>query len=107
MCGLCALLAGRGTGAPNESLFAASDDRIERDRHRRERLRQVRRILAYYRLALDDRGPQTLVLRNATGRSVVLGDFSGLWSAADQLAGRPIDPLDPALLAHLAAGADA
>ena len=91
MCGLCALLAGRGTGAPNESLFAASDDRIERDRHRRERLRQVRRILAYYRLALDDRGPQTLVLRNAT----------------DQLAGRPIDPLDPALLAHLAAGADA
>ena len=107
VCGLCALLAGRraGGGAPNESLFAAEDDRIQRDRHRRERVRQMKRIFAHYRLSLDDRGAQGLVLRTATGRSAVLADFSSLWAAADQLAGRPIDPFDPALLSHLAAGA--
>jgi hypothetical protein len=103
VCGLCALLAGRGGGAPNESLFATAADRVERDRNRRARIGRINQILAHYRLVLDDRGPQTLVLRAPTGRSVVLGDFSGVWAAADQLAGRPIDPLDPALLAFLEA----
>jgi hypothetical protein len=97
------LLAGRGGSAPNESLFAATGDRIERDRQRRARVGRINQVLAHYRLVLDDRGPHTLVLRAATGRSVVLGDFSGVWAAADQLAGRPIDPLDPALLAYVVA----
>ena len=105
MCGLCALLAGSGRFAPNEALFATDDDRIQRDRLRRERLRQIKRILVHYRLSIDDRGAQGLVLRTATGRSVVLADFSAVWAAADQLTARPIDPLDPVLLAHLGGAA--
>lgn len=101
MCGLCALLAGRGAATPNESLYAVEGDRIARHRHRRERIGRINQILAHYRLVLDDRGPQSLVLRNPTGRAVILADFSAVWSAADQLAGRPVDPFDSELLAHL------
>ena len=33
-----------------------------------------------------------------TGRSVVVDHLGALWPAAEKLAGRPIDPLDPAVI---------
>jgi hypothetical protein len=40
-------------------------------------------------------------LRDAKGRSVVVADLGSLWSEAERLAGRPLDPLDPDLVAAL------
>jgi hypothetical protein len=41
------------------------------------------------------------VLRSATGRQAVVPDLVGMWNAAEQLAGRPCDPLDPELIEAL------
>jgi hypothetical protein len=42
------------------------------------------------------------VLRDRKGRSEVVGDLGALWQAAERLAGKPLDPLDPGLLLALA-----
>ena len=36
--------------------------------------------------------------RDGKGRAEVADDLAGLWVAAERLAGRPLDPLDPVLL---------
>ena len=38
------------------------------------------------------------VVSDGKGRSEVAEDLAGLWAAAERLAGRPLDPLDPVLL---------
>jgi hypothetical protein len=66
------------------------------------RVRLLNRVLAHFGLRLDDWGGRTYVLRDRKGRSVVVGDLGSLWLEAERLAGRPLDPLDPALVAALA-----
>jgi hypothetical protein len=66
------------------------------------RVRLVNRVLPHFGLRLDDWGGRTYVLRDRKGRSVVVGDLGSLWLEAERLAGRPLDPLDPALVAALA-----
>jgi hypothetical protein len=44
------------------------------------------------------------IVRDRKGRAEVVDDLGGLWAAAERLAGRPLDPLDPALLAPLEHG---
>ena len=38
------------------------------------------------------------VLTDGKGRTEVADDLAALWAAAERLAGRPLDPLDPVLL---------
>ena len=38
-----------------------------------------------------------------TGRSLVVDHVGALWPAAEKLAGRPIDPLDPTVIARIEA----
>jgi hypothetical protein len=76
----------------------------ERDSGRRDRVFRVRllnRVLAYFGLELGDWSGRVYVLRDRKGRSAVVDDLGSVWTAAEQLAGRPLDPLDPALLAAL------
>jgi hypothetical protein len=76
----------------------------ERDSGRRDRIFRVRllnRVLAHFGLELGDWSGRVYVLRDRKGRSAVVDDLGSLWTAAEQLAGRPLDPLDPALLAAL------
>jgi len=70
-------------------------------RRRIERVRLVNRVLAHFGLRLDDWAGRTYVLRDRKGRSVVVPDLGTLWQAGAVLAGRPLDPLDPALLEAL------
>jgi hypothetical protein len=93
MCSLCGILlqshwAEEGTG-PRDRIF---------------RVRLVNRVLAHYGLELADWGGRVYVLRDRKGRSAVVGDLGGLWSEAERLAGRPLDPLEPALVASLRRG---
>ena len=65
------------------------------------RTRMVRRVLAGCGVALSDWGGTAYVLHDAKGRAEVVHDLSALWAQAERLAGRPLDPLDPALVAQL------
>jgi hypothetical protein len=65
------------------------------------RVRLLNRVLAFYGLRLDDWSGRVWVLRDAKGRSAVVADLGSLWREAERLAGRKLDPLDPALLATL------
>ena len=79
----------------------------ERDSGRRERVFRVRllnRVLAHFGLELRDWGGRVYLLRDRKGRTAVVDDLGGLWAAAEELAGRPLDPLDPTLVAALRRG---
>jgi hypothetical protein len=65
------------------------------------RVRLLNRVLAFYGLRLDDWSGRVWTLRDAKGRIVVVADLGSLWSEAERLAGRPLDPLDPDLVAAL------
>jgi hypothetical protein len=76
----------------------------ERDSGQRDRIFRVRllnRVLAYFGLEVGGWSGRVYVLRDRKGRSAVVDDLGSLWTSAEQLAGRPLDPLDPALLAAL------
>jgi hypothetical protein len=61
----------------------------------------VRRVLAAVGVTLSDWGGSAYVLHDGKGRAQVVHDLAALWSEAERLAGRPLDPLDPALIATL------
>ncbi len=70
-------------------------------RARVERTALLARVLGYYGLELGDWAGRLYVLRDRKGRSAVVEEIGTLWIEAERLAGRTLDPLDPALLAHL------
>ena len=57
----------------------------------------LERVLARFGLGVREWAGQ-YVLSDGKGRSEVADDLAGLWAAAERLAGRPLDPLDPLLL---------
>lgn len=96
MCGLCGAF-----GAPDHW-----SDGLDRsgppEAARRARADAANRVLGLYGLRLATwAGRYTLAGR--TGRSAVIDGLGGLWPAAERLAGRPCDPLDPAIIAALEA----
>lgn len=84
------------------TLGAESGD-YQRDR-RRDRIRRVElsnEVLRHYGLRVSDWNGSKYVLRDLKGRQELVQDLGSLWPAAARLAGRPPDPLDPALLGAL------
>jgi hypothetical protein len=65
------------------------------------RVKLVNRVLSQFGLRLDDWGGRVYVLRDGKGRSAVVGDLGSLWVEAERLVGRPLDPLDPAVVRAL------
>jgi hypothetical protein len=65
------------------------------------RVRLLNRVLGHYGLELGDWSGRVYVLRDRKGGSAVVDDLGMLWVQAERLAGRPLDPLDPHLLARL------
>ena len=105
MCSLCGILAGRGhwtESASSPEVFARRAEIHTPGRERQHRTRILNVVLGHYGLSLSDWTAGKSVLRSATGRSALVEDVGGLWPAAERLAGRPLDPLDPALLASFA-----
>jgi hypothetical protein len=90
MCGLCGVLL-------SESWAEEAGDR----RARVLRLKLLNRVLAHFGLRLDEWGGRVYVLRDLTGRTAMVDDLSAIWREAERLAGGPLDPLDPKLLARL------
>ena len=106
MCGLCGVL-----GAEDHWTDAASRAELRADgtpgrTRRQERLHRVavaNRILAGYGLSLRDWQGSSYVLSGRTGRTRIVPHLAALWQAAEELAGRPCDPLDPATVAAVEA----
>src|SRR3972149_5255218 len=61
----------------------------------------INRVLDHYGLRLDDWSGRIWTLRDRKGNSVVVADLGALWTEAERLAGRKLDPLDPAFGAAL------
>jgi hypothetical protein len=104
MCALCGMLAGSAArAAPGAPLFEEAQDRISRERVRRVQLRMANQVLHYHRLRLEPAPGGGFVLRGPTGRAQVLVSFAEVWSAAERLSGRSLDPTDAGLLAFMQA----
>ena len=75
----------------------------DRRRDRAHRASLANEVLKHYGLRGRDWGGSKYVLTDGKGNSELVGDLGSLWPASAKLAGRPLDPLDPALLERLRA----
>ena len=95
MCGLCGMLGvahwadapGAGTPTPRQA--------------RLRRAALLNDVLSLYRVRVDDWHGTAMAVYGPTGRTELASTLSDLWPKAESVAGRPLDPLDPGLLAHL------
>jgi hypothetical protein len=99
---MCALCGAFGVAehwadamAPAQSPFA----------ERRGRADVANRVLSLYGLKLAAWGSR-FTLTSRTGKMAVVDNLGTLWPLAEHLAGRPLDPLDPAVIAALEARTD-
>ena len=74
----------------------------DRCRDRINRAAIVNKVLRQYGLQVRDWSGSKYLLRDGKGRTEIVQDLGALWPAAQRLAGRPLDPLDPTLHALLA-----
>lgn len=65
---------------------------------RRRRGRVLAKVLAPYGLTISDPGAGPWVIADRKGAAELATALSAIWRAADGLAPRPIDALDPKLL---------
>jgi hypothetical protein len=110
VCVLCGEFVSRihWTERPAERRARAFEDaRARHDNQRLQRRERIRRtavaneVLRFYGLKVQDWAGSKYVLRDGKGRSALVQDLGSLWPVAEKLAGRPLDPLDPALHAAL------
>lgn len=100
MCGLCGLLGG------DQHWITKEDNPLPRRQQRYAVIRLANEVLRRYGLQLGDFQGSAYVLSTLTGRQEVLDDIGAVWMTAQLLSRRPLDPLDPQLLAALAAAHD-
>jgi hypothetical protein len=103
MCALCGVLGveAHWTDAAARPEASAGQVQLTRRQERFARIALANRILERYGLKLGDFEGRSYVLRSATGRQELVPHLAGMWAAAERLAGRPCDPLDPSLVAAL------
>ncbi len=103
MCGLCGVLGTEDhwTDAAGNAAVFGGGTWLRRE-ERLYRVALVNKVLAHYGCKLSDWQGSSYVLTTRTGRSAMVDHLAALWPAAEQLATRPCDPLDAALVAALA-----
>ena len=104
MCGLCGVLGAEAhwtDAAARPAAFAGREAALTRRQERARRIAFANRILRHYALKLADFEGQSYVLRGATGRQELVPHLPLMWAAAERLAGRACDPLDPDLIRAL------
>jgi len=60
---------------------------------RRRRITMVRRVLAPLRVTVDDWEGASFILRGPTGRVEIVDNLLDVWSKAEELGRRRLDPL--------------
>ena len=77
---------------------AGSPTARNRQRERLLRAQVLTQILEYYGLRVEDWVGALYKLVDSKGSTVLIQNLGELWPAAEKLAGRRIDPLDPHLV---------
>jgi hypothetical protein len=106
LCGLCGLLTTgphvieAGTDAARTGAVAGA-----RERHlaRAYRIGLLNALLAPFGVTVGDWAGSKYVVKGASGRTRLVDQLPQLWSAVDEVATRPVDPLDGVFIAALAA----
>jgi hypothetical protein len=101
MCALCGVLGGKEhwtAPVKREGVYVVGEEPAARRRERRRRIAEANAILGLIGLTLEDWQADSYILRSRTGKSQVIDSLAALWPAAEALAGRPLDPLDPKIL---------
>ena len=98
MCALC----GAFGGEEHWSTRAEPESGQTRRAERLARVRAANAVLAAFAMRLDDWQGAHFVVAGPTGRREVVATLPQVWDAAARMLGRPIDPLDPALVARIA-----
>lgn len=95
MCGLCGLLG--------EDMHWSDplDDEWPRRRERLRRIAAINKVLAPFRLKVEDFQGVSYLLLGATGKQELATGLDQLWQRAELLIGRALDPLDSNLLDQL------
>ena len=70
----------------------------ERYLGRLHRVSLVNRILDHYGCQAADWANNQYVVQSRAGRTAMVAHLPQVWAAAEEIAGRPLDPLAPALL---------
>jgi hypothetical protein len=102
ICGLCGVLGAEVHWTEAGGPDAASGDlasRRTRWQDRRYRVGLANKVLRHYGLTLGDWNGHAFVLASWTGRHELVPHLAAMWPAAERLAGRRCDPLDPAVIA--------
>jgi hypothetical protein len=106
MCALCGVLGGAEHWADayaRPGAFTRNTGPLERRRERARRVSEANRILAHFGLVLSDWQGSSFQLSTRTGKTELVDNLAHLWTAAETMLGRPVDPLDPALMQRLEA----
>ena len=73
-----------------------------RRQERHARIRLLRKVLAHYGLEVgDDWSATSYIVGNRKGDQRLAAAMGELWRVAEQMAGKPLDPLDESLLERL------
>lgn len=103
MCALCGVLGGNDhwtDPVKREGVYVRGATPGERRRERTIRVAEANTMLKLWGLSLDDWQGSAYILRNMTGASLVIDNLAALWPAAEKMAGRTVDPLEPSILAR-------
>lgn len=103
MCALCAVLGSSNhwTDMAGRSEFSWKGNKVTRRIERNRRVSLFKPLFDYYGLELNDWGGSSYLLSNQAGKSKEVYQLNGVWTVAEELAGRPCDPLDPEFIESL------
>lgn len=107
MCGFCAFVSGmpHWTESGSDAATGIPIDSREQRLERIFRVSLVNMLLEGHGCTVDDWSLDQYIVRSRTGRSELVAALPQVWRTVEEIAGRPVDPLDPALLARLGAQA--
>ena len=103
MCALCGVLGGKDHWTEplqRDGVYVRASDPARRRRERTLRIARANAILGLFGLVMEDWQSDSYILRTRTGKTEIIGDLAALWPMAEKLAGRPLDPLAPDVLAR-------
>lgn len=103
MCGFCAIVSGipHWTEAGSDAASGTWPEARERRLERLYRVKLVNAVIAHYGCAVGDWAMGEYIVRSQRGRTEIVPALPQVWLAVESIAGRPVDPLDPALLERL------
>lgn len=103
MCGFCAMVSGlpHWTEGGSDAAAGIPVDSREQRMERIFRVSLVNVLLKGHGCAVDDWSLDQYIVRSRTGRSELVAALPQVWRTVEDISGRTVDPLDPALLARL------